>query len=119
MNKQEIYDRVKKHLLTQNVRSTEWQGSSPECKYRGDNGTKCAIGALIPDRLYSTDMEGSSVSGLSERYACTFDKIFGNTLAHDDLLMLLRDLQVTHDNFYPKDWKAELTYVANKHGLNP
>jgi hypothetical protein len=36
-------------------------GSS--CAYRGANGSKCFIGALIADEHYSQDLEGSAVRG--------------------------------------------------------
>lgn len=46
--KQELFDRISKHLLKQNERSAEHIGGA--CRYRGDNGLKCAVGAIIPDK---------------------------------------------------------------------
>lgn len=46
-----------KLVLEQNERSVNVQGN---CMYRGPNGLKCAIGHLIPDELYSPEMEGMS-----------------------------------------------------------
>lgn len=48
MNKQEIFDKVYMELLKQKVPSMH----NGRCLYRGPNGTKCAIGHLIPDELY-------------------------------------------------------------------
>lgn len=31
------------------------------CLYRGPEGTKCAIGHLIPDELYTRDIEGKNI----------------------------------------------------------
>ena len=49
---QEVFDVVAKHLLTQNAKSMDdpWDEM---CAYRGENGRRCAVGALIPDDLYS------------------------------------------------------------------
>ena len=57
MNKREIFDKVRDHLLAQNAKSLTY-GS---CLYRGPDGTKCAVGCLIPDDLYSSQMEGAAI----------------------------------------------------------
>lgn len=31
--------------------------TSPKCGYRGDNGTMCAVGCIIPDELYTPQLE--------------------------------------------------------------
>lgn len=31
------------------------------CLYRGPDGTKCALGHLIPDELYTRDIEGKNI----------------------------------------------------------
>ena len=50
---QEIFDKVAKHLLTQNERAVNASG---RCKYR-INGLKCAAGILISDSDYLPEME--------------------------------------------------------------
>lgn len=42
------------------------QNDKGVCMYRGPNGTKCAVGALIPDEAYSEDMEQNILSVLVE-----------------------------------------------------
>jgi hypothetical protein len=55
MNKQEIFNKVYLGLKGQSfVKSTDLAGN---CKYRGANGTKCAIGHLIPDEQYHPCLE--------------------------------------------------------------
>ena len=64
MNAQEIFDTVATHLFTQGERggttvvdSWNTSGTRFRCRYRGDKGLKCAVGALIPDELYDPKMD--------------------------------------------------------------
>jgi len=66
MDTQAVVDKVLKHLWDQGECSRDPFGS--ECAYRGRNGTKCAIGILIPDDIYSPNMEGMSFLMLCQRY---------------------------------------------------
>lgn len=54
MNRQEVFDKVVNHLLTQNQKSID---ESSQCMYRGINGLMCAVGCLIPDEFYNKDLE--------------------------------------------------------------
>ena len=59
MTNQEIFDKIHQHLLTQRTAAIK-NGS---CAYRA--GPKaCAVGALIPDSLYTPEIEGASVATL-------------------------------------------------------
>jgi hypothetical protein len=58
MNNQEAFDTAILHLLNQAYGCVSSSGKS---QYRGTHGGKNAIGALIPDRLYSNSMEGKTV----------------------------------------------------------
>jgi hypothetical protein len=51
---QEILDFVLTHLREQQVPSVTTDG---KCMYRGPNGTKCAVGCLIPDSSYHLMIE--------------------------------------------------------------
>jgi len=64
------------------------------CAYRGRGGERCAIGMLIPDDLYSPDMEGQNVYSLLEM-DLFMDIVWEpvNSLIFD----VLKDLQVIHD----------------------
>jgi hypothetical protein len=52
-SEQEIFDFVVNHLRAQRVPSANSTG----CMYRGPNGTKCAVGCLIPDAFYKPHIE--------------------------------------------------------------
>ena len=54
LSRQEMFDKVCQHLRTQKKRSFKSdfnESSQGTCVYRGPNGTKCAVGALIPDEF--------------------------------------------------------------------
>jgi hypothetical protein len=51
---QEIFDYVIQRLLEQGKRSMTGEEG---CKYRGDGGTRCALGWLIPDDRYHAEMD--------------------------------------------------------------
>lgn len=54
MTEQELFDTVALHLITQGKRATNQQGVPV---YRASDGSKCAIGIIIPDRLYVPEIE--------------------------------------------------------------
>ena len=61
----EVFDHVYDHLLSQNIRSGEYW----YCRYRKgiDNNSvflACAIGCLLPDRLYNENFEEKIVESL-------------------------------------------------------
>jgi hypothetical protein len=92
MNQQEIFDKVASHLITQGVQAVRnrWVGY-PSCAYRGDNGTMCAAGCLIPDEEYNPEFEGlpwMDVRPDIPSLASLTDK------DHD----LISSLQYVHDN---------------------
>lgn len=62
---QEIFDTVVKHLRQQGKLALSLDGYT--CAYRGADGTKCAVGVLIPDELYSSKMEGYNLNNLMAR----------------------------------------------------
>lgn len=47
MNRQEVFNKVATHLLTQKRKALNLD--TGYCQYLCENGDKCAIGALIPD----------------------------------------------------------------------
>ena len=106
MEAQEIFDKVKKHLLKQEVKSVNKEGA---CGYRGLNGRVCAIGCLIPDSLYDENMENLSIWNET----CIEATLLGQNRELADLLgiengPLLRELQVVHDNYHPSSWEKAL-----------
>ena len=103
MTKQDTYDLVVSHLRVQNKQAL---GKDGLCRYRGENGTKCAVGCLISDDEYSEALEGHSVGS---------DNAVGlNSLlerkGHD--LDLLSKLQFIHDRTMPEDWEDKFRQLA-------
>lgn len=58
----EQFGKVANHLIKQGRRSLAPDGVG--CMYRGEGGMKCAIGAIIPDHLYSEKMENRPFAAL-------------------------------------------------------
>jgi hypothetical protein len=118
---QQIFDHVTVHLLTQmkqsmtHVNRTAMGGSDDgsktipilTCAYRGDDGTKCAVGSLIPDELYSRSLEGMCISSADVRTVLARVGI-----VHHDQLWLVGMLQTVHDSWAPERWRDELRIVA-------
>ena len=59
MNRQEIFDKIYLHLIEQGRKSIDSDG---QCMYRSPDGDKCAIGCLIPDELYTPELEGNGAN---------------------------------------------------------
>jgi len=64
MTKQEFYDKICAHLVKQGCRSMGEGPLSTACLYRGANGRKCAIGAVIPDDIYTEEMDAAADTGI-------------------------------------------------------
>ena len=65
MNKQQIFDKVLNHLRKQGVAAVDTETGA--CLYRTKENYKCAIGCLIPDELYKTEMEQKSCRKIIHR----------------------------------------------------
>lgn len=108
MDNQLIYNTVKAHLNTM-FQPSKIGGT---CLYRGADGAKCAVGALISDNDYEERMEGHYASNVV------------NHLFPADQLPLLDDLQEVHD--CPGSWNylgfighERLENVARSYNLEP
>ncbi len=127
MSMQRIFNRVAKHLMEQGRRSMltgnrrlaakkrlmDEYGQSVvgKCAYRSDDGLKCAVGCLIPNRYYSERMEGKAICSLYGEYKF-FDRFSSQELS------MLSELQHTHDFTPPRSWKTQLRILAKKYDLN-
>jgi hypothetical protein len=109
VNRQHIFNEVAVALVAQGVRSVS--EDNRQCRYRGAGGTKCAMGHLIPDELYSADFEGMLASSLliSSRGRDIAHLLSVNTNPNEsDDLMFLDDLQRCHDRAEYGDFNAEI-----------
>ena len=109
MNKQETFDKVAKHLLTQNAKSV----NGGRCSYRGAEGRMCAVGCLIDDEHYSPALEGCHVWFPDVRTALSKSGVPNEVVG-----TLLDALKTIHDCYPLEDWRAELYILAEHHGLN-
>lgn len=118
MEPQEIFDTVAKHLFAQGKRSILNNGVS--CAYRGADGLKCAVGALIADEEYTEEMDrngGMDVYSLVHKFGEYLPEWFIENSA------LLYNLQTAHD--LRSNWgstmamRGALRLVAESRGLSP
>lgn len=118
MNRQEIFDKVATHLMTQRKSSMDVRGN---CVYRAEGGLMCAIGALIPDKLYDLKMEGNDLNSLLAIFP-HIQKALG--VEKEDDAEFLQSLQYIHDDNALKDdspaeiWLYDLENFARRHRLN-
>ncbi|MBY3543639.1 hypothetical protein HFN71_28560 [Rhizobium laguerreae] len=109
---QEVFDAAYLGLATQGFAQSK--SDQFGCAYRGEGGTKCGVGHLIPDDKYLYELEGlsadtpsvSAVAGLSWQTEPLAIDIQG---AHDG-----HDVDFTVS---PDQMRDRLAEVAAKHGL--
>lgn len=92
MNNQAAFDTAVLHLLNQGYGCVS---SGGKAQYRGSHGGKSAIGALIPDELYASSMEGKTVAQLFAAAAPEFARLRAHW--NDVSPRLLNELQDLHD----------------------
>ena len=109
-NMQKTFDTVATHLLKQGKRAMRVSGT---CLYRTPDGLKCAVGCLIPEEMYSPDMEENVVTSLLEKFPKLHDVPLINGFSK-----LLRELQGLHDGWDVRDWPQGLREIAARFGLN-
>ena len=111
MNRQEIFDKVKSHLLTQNEQANSGEGGY--C-YENYKGLKCAIGCLLPKEHPGLEYDHGIIK-LLEVYP-DLGEFFDIS---DNLdVIFMHDLQIVHDSYEPELWPELLNKVARAWGLN-
>lgn len=124
MTAQEIFDTVSKHLLSMNKRAGKEETNSYGaldfmCMYRDPDGGKCAFGVLIPDDLYSEEMERRTAFSLLTNGSGGEQKLQDLFYEHCDLIMALQnvhDLRINWDNG-KAGMQQQLRRVAQKYDL--
>lgn len=114
MNKNEFFQSTVQHLLTQVTRALNERGA---CMYRGQNGTKCAIGVHIADADYNPMMEDIVISRLVKQDFCP-QNIKDLYAAFPELCS---DLQWLHDDFMDNHhrFSKQALHLANAYSINP
>lgn len=108
MTAQQIFDKVCEHLAKQGCRAVLENGVA--CEYRMPDGRMCAVGVLIPKRVSSRLLIGTS-DALIEDHSDVLPKYFQT---HRDLL---RQLQVTHDTAERKGIEGGRRIAADLRGV--
>lgn len=109
MTNQEAFDGVWNHLIT--LKSPKSMVGT-HCKYRGNLGAKCAIGALLPDNLWTPGIEGYKIKRLVD-IVPEIKEFFGPVE-----ISLLDQLQLAHDmNNLIEGRIASLTDIATEFNL--
>ena len=124
MTLQEMFDKAIAHFadMDRPSMSTPNCEGGTDCAYRGYEGNKCIVGAIIDDEHYESSFEGKGVLEYS-----TFNKSCGvqpvlNAVAasmgvealNDDQSQLLYKLQLVHDDNsdgFDTDWSNWYTIV--------
>lgn len=95
--RQEVFETVINHLLTQGKQSALDNGL---CLYRSPEGLKCSVGCLITDEEYKQEMEISGgLRGLLDENILSIET---KTLLTDHYSMLIK-LQNLHDLYMTSD----------------
>ncbi len=89
-SKQEIFTRVYQGLMEQGTGSYLVEPYF-SCRYRGPNGTKCAVGLLIKDEDYSPNLEQLNAHNPAILEVIKVDS------KDTDMVNFLLDLQQAHD----------------------
>lgn len=115
---QELFDRSVSGVIAQGRQAKD---TFAGCRYRTDNGLKCAVGQLIPDEDYSPAMEGAGVGGDSERAAMVR---YAAGLENDEQIEMAQALQQSHDasafhQSFLDSFKLAALVVARRYGLDP
>ena len=111
---QEVFDYVIGHLVSQGGQSVS--AFCSDCRYRGSDGSKCAVGFLIPNELYVWRMEGNSIIGLCKDFPDLCAKT--GIKKHKDIL---NGLQHMHDSV--STWQNQDSFfheaqrIADLHNL--
>lgn len=113
--RQEIFNVAYRGLASQGFRQSKVGGS---CRYRGDNGDRCAIGWCISDKDYCPTIEGDCPGQIGE-----FESDFIALAAQisDDDRIFAERLQSTHDCNHsggtPELMQASLRDFAHRYHL--
>lgn len=133
MTNQEIFNKVYTHLYKQAqpaLRHSDFI-DGPACAYRGEDGAMCAVGCLIPDDVYTPEIEGVGVSRLVAREHLVDDTTAnglstalersGIDVYDDSTVGLLVELQGAHDlnlfDFGLAAWERKMHEIAAAYGL--
>jgi hypothetical protein len=107
LSNQEIFDKALFGIRAQNYAPS---GTNESCQYRGENGTKCAVGHCIDDVTAASwdALDNGEITYVRLIRRESFEKFFDSTQ-----LGLLRSLQKIHDDvLFNRDFESVHNDVA-------
>jgi len=108
-NPQSVFDHVVSSIIVQGKPSigtiTRFGKIEVTCKYRGENGAKCAAGHLIPDAKYTPEIEGLA------SYTPQVQELIG-VPDSGPIAALINQLQGAHDRAASEDGTMEAESFA-------
>ena len=109
MTTQQTFDIIVAHLRSQGEKSYTYKWNyNIICAYRSPSGLKCAVGCLIPDEMYNRSFEGKS---------CQYQTIKDILYFQGHNILLVRELQIVHDEFPVAEWEEKFQQLAEKFRL--
>lgn len=100
MTNQEIFDKVATHLRGMQSRAGRFMDNGNSwfsCRYRTADGSRCAIGCLIPDELYDPAIEGDTPSNAFGGAGAALHKVLTAVGLQKEQAPFLNRLQQVHD----------------------
>ena len=108
----EAFGLICEGLAAQGWKQARNPGPLGKCRYRTNNGLKCAVGQLIPDEVYDMGMEGETVHDFCD------SGLFKFAGGPPDVGTHLARLQFAHDNSHgPLDMQRLFRQYAADNGL--
>jgi hypothetical protein len=100
---EQAFKTMARHMLAQGKRSVAVGRDSfgvehESCRYRGPDGLKCAVGAIIPDEEYRESLEGLPARQVQD--------LVPSLQGLDD--SMISTVQRIHDNWPVCDWRKLL-----------
>lgn len=134
MDKKQVFETVKNHLLQQKVRAEKANGL---CAYKTSDGLKCAVGCLIKEEFYNHYFEGFGFrlsppnavvllgdAPLPEECSLSQGRVIidalkksGVAVETEEDIAFLADLQEIHDSEQPNQWGYALDKLQAKYNL--
>lgn len=128
MTTQEIFNTIINGLREQGCKSGRMEektnvygptGQEFVCLYRDDNGNKCAAGWIIPDDLYTPDMERVKFANscMSKYVSLPFVNVRDVLELTEESVLLIDRLQFIHDFLDVSEWEDRFQEIARTFGL--
>jgi hypothetical protein len=131
LTRQQIFDKITKHMLTQRAKAKRTKPTST-CVMYSENGLRCAVGCLVPKKVYQKNEDLRSAILNSMSHTGQTNRIEPELVKHGigeklneyglfqdkDFVGFLLDLQGVHDGHRVKDWPKMLRAVAKNHNLD-